>query len=437
VTQLLGITQYSPYSTATPYGDTVKRVLSSHDSPQLPPDGHISIEQLRDVVGSLQDQISELERRLSNLEQPRLPSTTVATANPEELPPAAPCLEPRFGLTVLNRVGAVTLAIGIIFFFKYAVDNRWIGAAGRVSLGIIAGFAMILASEVSLKRSRRSSLALADESIFTQGIAGCGLAIIYVSLYASFAYYELIVKSAGFSLLVAASILAIFLSIRYASPAIAALGFSGGLLTPLLLHSGRTEVGLDFFYLLLLGGSAILLAVRQHWPVLVPLIAAMTIFTAAYLFNDAHPGWLAVFCLCLATAHFAGARKAVDDDRLTSFAYIAAHGCLVVALVRIVGTWAVHNSSPSERTSFVSALESLLLASYGILGLTYGIMRKLLIDRWLGIFLLCLVIAKLYLWDVWQLDRFYRISAFVLLGMLLLTASYVYSRFRSRAPDRS
>ena len=104
--------------------------------------------------------------------------------------------------------------------------------------------------------------------------------------------------------------------------------------------------------------------------------------------------------------------------------------------MRIVGTWAVHNSSPSERSSFVSALESLLLALYGIFGLTLGIMRKRLIDRWLGIFLLCLVIAKLYLWDVWQLDRFYRISAFVLLGVLLLSASYVYSRFRSRASDR-
>ena len=237
-------------------------------------------------------------------------------------------------------------------------------------------------------------------------------------------------------MLVAASVLAILLSIRYASPAIAALGFMGGLLTPLLLHSGRTEVWLNFFYLLLLGGSAILLAVRQNWPVLVPLIAAMTIFTAGYLFNAAHPGWFAVFCLCLAAMHFAGARKALYNARLTTFVYVAAHGCLLVALMRIVGTWAVHNSSPSERSSFVSALESFLLALYGIFGLTYGILRKLLIDRWLGIFLLCLVIAKLYLWDVWQLDRFYRISAFVLLGVLLLGASYLYSRFRSRASDR-
>jgi uncharacterized membrane protein len=229
------------YSTPSPPGDTLERMLR----PQSPSGGQTSIDQLRDVVKGLQAQIAELEQRLSNLEQSCLPSP-VAADNPEQLPPAKPRLEPRFGLTVLNRVGAITLAIGIIFFFKYAVDNRWIGAAGRVSLGIITGFAMILASEALLKHGRRSTLAPVDESIFTHGIAGCGLAIIYVSLYASFAYYELILKSAGFFLLVAASVLAVLLSIRYASPAIAALGFTGGLLTPLLLHTGRTEVWLDF-----------------------------------------------------------------------------------------------------------------------------------------------------------------------------------------------
>jgi uncharacterized membrane protein len=42
------------------------------------------------------------------------------------------------------------------------------------------------------------------------------------------------------------------------------------------------------------------------------------------------------------------------------------------------------------------------------------------------------VICKLYLYDVWLLTRFYRISAFVALGTLLLLASYVYSRFRNK-----
>jgi len=47
-----------------------------------------------------------------------------------------------------------------------------------------------------------------------------------------------------------------------------------------------------------------------------------------------------------------------------------------------------------------------------------------------GLGLMALVIVKLYLLDVWQLSRIYRISAFVALGVLLIATSFLYSRFR-------
>ena len=40
------------------------------------------------------------------------------------------------------------------------------------------------------------------------------------------------------------------------------------------------------------------------------------------------------------------------------------------------------------------------------------------------------VIAKLYLLDVWDLGRGFRITAFMALGVLLLLVSYLYSRFK-------
>ncbi|MBV9265724.1 MAG: DUF2339 domain-containing protein, partial [Acidobacteriaceae bacterium] len=47
-----------------------------------------------------------------------------------------------------------------------------------------------------------------------------------------------------------------------------------------------------------------------------------------------------------------------------------------------------------------------------------------------GLVLIGLVIIKLYLFDVWLLNRVYRISAFVALGALLLITSFLYSRYR-------
>ena len=42
------------------------------------------------------------------------------------------------------------------------------------------------------------------------------------------------------------------------------------------------------------------------------------------------------------------------------------------------------------------------------------------------------MIVKLYIYDVWLLDRIYMMVAFIALGGLLLAGSYLYSRFRDK-----
>ena len=104
----------------------------------------------------------------------------------------------------------------------------------------------------------------------------------------------------------------------------------------------------------------------------------------------------------------------------------------MIAGMRSVALWIDQTrATGADRSSLTSALESVFLAGYGIAALAYGIARNTAPYRTLGLILLGMVIGKLYLWDIWQLDRFYRISAFVALGVLLLVASYLYSRFRS------
>jgi uncharacterized membrane protein len=61
-----------------------------------------------------------------------------------------------------------------------------------------------------------------------------------------------------------------------------------------------------------------------------------------------------------------------------------------------------------------------------VLGVTLGS----LVNRYIGLALLAAVILKLYFFDVWQLQQTFRVVAFVALGLLLLTASFLYSRFR-------
>lgn len=376
------------------------------EQPSPPPDS--DLERLKAMVADLQARVSALERR-SSTEIPIAPAIPVASRE---------AAESRFGLTVMNRIGAATLAIGVIFFFKYAVDNRWIGASGRVVLGLLAGWLLIAFAEWLRGRSQQA---------FSQGVAGCGLATLYISLYAASAYYRLFGEPVAFIALVVVCGLALVLSVRYSSSAIAILGFIGALLTPLLLQltQPETRVVFEFVYLVLLEITAILIAVPRGWPVLLPVVAALSILAAARLIDPHRPYTFVFFLLCLAALHFRPSRPS---------AWVVAHGCVLIASFRLVGLWALHNVSAADQASFISETGSVLLAVYGIAVLAWGIARESNLTRTLGLVLLGIVVGKLYLYDVWLLTRFYRITAFVALGALLLLASYIYSRFKPRTP---
>ena len=47
----------------------------------------------------------------------------------------------------------------------------------------------------------------------------------------------------------------------------------------------------------------------------------------------------------------------------------------------------------------------------------------------LSLFLVC--ILKLFLYDLRQLETFYRIVSFIVLGLILVSVSWIYTRFRS------
>ena len=89
------------------------------------------------------------------------------------------------------------------------------------------------------------------------------------------------------------------------------------------------------------------------------------------------------------------------------------------------------NASTENMVSAESAAISVLVACYAVLLVGAGVAYNFALNRILGLGLIGLVIAKLYLYDVWLLVRIFRIVAFGVLGALLLLTSYVYSRNRA------
>lgn len=358
-----------------------------------------------DKVEQLRAELAALSARVARLE-----SHSVAPT----LPLAATPVSTRFGLTILNRAGAVTVAIGIIFFFKYAVDEGLIGAAAGVLLGIAFGGILIGAGDW---------LARKGQSTFAQGISGCGLAALYISVYASFAFYHLISHVAGFFALVVVCAGAMSLSVRFASAAIAALGIAGALLTPLLLHGKLSENWLDCLYLLVVTGTAAVMALRRTWPVLVVISVLLGLLAALSFFERS--AWLFVaFAVSVGVLHIAAALWRSGKESVRRSAYVMAHVALLAGALRGLSLAILNHNVAYEAAS-------ILLACWAIATLAWGLGSKSKISVQIGLVLLGLVVAKLYVWDVWSLDRIYRITAFLALGGLLLFASWIYSERRA------
>ena len=165
-------------------------------------------------------------------------------------------LETRLGLTWINRIGVLTLVIGVAFFFKYAFDNQWIGETGRVVLGVLIGLVTLVVGDMVWRRG---------QNIFAQGVCGLGASILYLSFYASFGFYHLLPQAAAFVLMAMLTALSGALALRYDSIAIGALAMLGGYATPLLLSTGQDAPWTFFSYLLLIDVGAVAMARPRRW----------------------------------------------------------------------------------------------------------------------------------------------------------------------------
>ena len=176
------------------------------------------------------------------------------SAPPPPLP--EPALETQFGLNWLNRIAIITLLFGVAFFFKYAVDNQWIGPGMRVALGIAAAtFSLFIGEWMSLR----------NQKVFAQGLTGLGLALLYLSFYATFGFYHLLPQSVAFLLMALTTLAAGGLALHYSTPAVAVLGLLGGYLTPVLLSTGEDHPWVLFGYAFLLNLGGLTLVRLRRW----------------------------------------------------------------------------------------------------------------------------------------------------------------------------
>jgi len=154
------------------------------------------------------------------------------------------------------RIGAFAIFLGAAFAFKYAVDRDLISPAGRVAIGILVGVGFVGWGEWA----RRQTWPL-----FAQAVAGGGVAIMYLSVWAGYQLYDLMSSGVALVMLALVVVAGGALSVRHDSVALAIMASLGGFMNPLLVQTGRGSLPALYLYLLFLDAGILGLAIRKDW----------------------------------------------------------------------------------------------------------------------------------------------------------------------------
>ncbi len=185
-------------------------------------------------------------------EYPAAAPSPFAQVLPEPAP-VAQTLEERIGLTWLTRVGAAIFILGAAYFFKYAVDNQWIGPVGRIAVGALLGVAVLGVSEHQRKRVN---------PLFANVLTGVGLALLYATAYASSAFYKLVPVSVAFAAVAATSVLGGLMALRHRAQAMLIVSLAAAFANPVLLSTGEDRPLALSGYIFAMTAGAIVLSIR-------------------------------------------------------------------------------------------------------------------------------------------------------------------------------
>lgn len=167
----------------------------------------------------------------------------------------------------LNYVGIIAVLFAVAFFIEYAFENNWIGPRGRIAIGILSGAALIAWSALLLRRGYK---------YFSEGIAALGAAVLYLSLWGGWHYYQLFTSGQTFIAMIVVTAAITIIALGRNSQRLALLALIGGFLTPALVSTGVDHEIVLFSYTAILSAAMLALERFRQWNWLPPLAFAAT-----------------------------------------------------------------------------------------------------------------------------------------------------------------
>jgi uncharacterized membrane protein len=360
------------------------------------------------------------------LDQARLRAQTYSPggSTPPPLPRAAesPAHAPAFAWAKIEKhlgerwmayLGVVAIFLSVGFFIKYSIEQDWITRGMRVMGGLALGAVMMAAGVRFILRGAKP---------LGQALVGGGLGIIYLVLYAGFAYYEILPQNVAFASMALAAIVGLVLSVLCDALPISFLAVLGGFLTPRLCSTGHDARDILFAYILILDLSVLAVAWFKRWRALDVLAFVGTciyflgwyykFYSTAALFPAM--AWLGAFYLLFLILpfplnlrrreHIRGERFALAMGNATGFfvmAYVLLHAshkdllALVAVLMSaaylvsgLVTSWRIPDDKRARLGFTALSITFLTLAIplyFGLNGITIAWAAEGVVLVWLGI----------------------------------------------------
>lgn len=219
----------------------------------------------------------------------------------------------KLGSRLFTGIGVVALLFGVGFFLRYAFDNNLITPLWRVVLGLVFGLVLVGIGSHTTKK------------FFTYGqiVIGGGLGMLYLSLYAAYAYYGITSQTTAFIGMILVTACGVWLATHYNSLALAVFAVLGGFMTPVLLSTGENRPHALFLYIALLDLGIFCMAWFKLWRslLLIGFVATVMMYVAwfAQFYTDAQFGiaqgyaslFFVIFFATLFVHHFV--RKTLED----------------------------------------------------------------------------------------------------------------------------
>ncbi len=164
-------------------------------------------------------------------------------------------LEFTIGGKIFTAVGGTAIVLGMVYFFKYAIEQGLLSETIRLIIGAMVGFLALGLGEFFRK----------GHKFYANLLTACGLLVLYITAYSSFNFYNLVdwIYAAVATTMVA--ILGIALSVRENSHPLAFFTHMGALLVPAFFEPLSDHPQVMFAYITLLNGVMLWILSKKEW----------------------------------------------------------------------------------------------------------------------------------------------------------------------------